>query len=167
MSCLQALNSNLSHSQLSPLVLHIKSLIFNLNILNYTIHFIWNLVIPALTAMRLLIILLNLRLTSLTQLLHSDFTPFIKRYISNLWSSYWNNLPTDFASRYRDITTNINNIWFSKLEKHRSHIRQFNRLRIGHSLLPSHLFKLGLNDSSFCTLNLNECICDLSRILFD
>jgi len=40
-------------------------------------------------------------------------------------------------------------------------------LRLGHHLLPSHSFKLGLNDSPFCTLHLNECICDLSHILFD
>ncbi len=26
--------------------------------------------------------------------------------------------------------------------------------------------KLGLNDSPFCTLHLNECICDLPYILF-
>ncbi|KAF0764980.1 RNase H domain-containing protein, partial [Aphis craccivora] len=31
----------------------------------------------------------------------------------------------------------------------------------------SHSFKLGLNDSPFCTLHLDERICDLSHILFD
>ncbi|KAF0725144.1 RNase H domain-containing protein [Aphis craccivora] len=35
------------------------------------------------------------------------------------------------------------------------------------TLLPSHSFKLDLNDSPFCKLHLNECICDLSQILFD
>ena len=46
-------------------------------------------------------------------------------------------------------------------------IVQFNRLRIGHHLLPSHTYKLNLNDSPFCTLHMEECICDLSHILFD
>jgi hypothetical protein len=72
------------------------------------------------------------------------------------------------VSIYRDITPNIlNNIWFSKLDLHRLHITQFNILRIGHSLLSSHSFKLGLNDSPFCTLHLDECTYDLSHILFD
>lgn len=44
---------------------------------------------------------------------------------------------------------------------------QLNRLRIGHYLLPSHDYKLNLNDSPFCTLHLDECLCDLSHILFD
>lgn len=113
---------------------------------------------------------LHLTLSSqlLTQLPLSDFTPFIKRYISNLWSSYWNNLPANFASIYKNITPNIlNNIWFSKLDLHRSHITQFSRLHIGHSLLPNYLFKLGLNNSPFCAFHLNECIYDLSHISFD
>lgn len=106
MSLLQTLNSNPLHSQLSPLVLRIKSLIFYLNLLNYTIHFIW---IPGHTGIHgnkmadnLARSTFNLIFPSLTQLPHSHFTPFIKRYISNLWSTYWSNLPENFASRYRD-----------------------------------------------------------------
>jgi hypothetical protein len=172
MSCLQALNSNPLHSQLSSLVLRIKSLIFNFNSLNYTIHFIWILGHTGIHGNEFVDNIAestsNIILPSFTLLPHSDLTPFIKRYTFNLWSSYWNNLPGNFASIYKDITSNIlNNIWFSKLDLHRSHITQFNRLRIGHSLLPSHSFKLDLNDSPFCTLHLDECICDLSHILLN
>ncbi|KAL4154598.1 hypothetical protein QTP88_000455 [Uroleucon formosanum] len=36
-----------------------------------------------------------------------------------------------------------------------------------HYLLPSHAYKLNLNDSAFCNLHMEEYICDLSQILFD
>ena len=171
MSCLQALNSNPFNSHLSPLILRIKSLIFTLNQLNYTIHFLW---IPSHigilgneVADNLAKSTSNLVCPSLTQLPSSDFTLFIKRYISNLWSVYWNNLPANFASRYKYITPNIlKNTWFNDLNLPRSLIVQFNRLRMGHTLLPGHSYKLGLNDSPFCTLHLYECVCDLPHILF-
>jgi len=77
------------------------------------------------------------------------------------------NLPANFASRYRDITPHIlKNIWFNNLDLQRSHIVQFNRLCIGYSLLPSHSFNLNLNNSPLCTLHLSECICDFSHTLF-
>ncbi|KAF0756002.1 RNase H domain-containing protein, partial [Aphis craccivora] len=98
----------------------------------------------------------NLIFLPFTQLPHSDFIPLIKQYTSNMWLSLWNDLPADFASKYINITPNIHKkTWFNNLHLHRSYIVQFNRLRIGHHLLPSHSFKLGLNDSPFCTLHLN------------
>jgi hypothetical protein len=171
MSYLQALNFNPFNSHLFPLVLRIKSIVFSLYLLNYTINFIWILSHTGIHNNKfddnLAKSTSNFIFPSLTQLPHSDFTPYVRRYTSNLWSAYWNNLPATFASRYRDITPHtLKNIWFKNLDLQRSQIIQFNRLCIGHSLLPSHSFNLGLNNSSLCTLHLIECICDLPHILF-
>ncbi|KAF0757415.1 RNA-directed DNA polymerase from mobile element jockey, partial [Aphis craccivora] len=112
MSCsLQALNSNPFNSHLSPLILRIKSLIFILNQLNYNIQFLW---VPSHTGIHGNEVADNLAKSSssliflpFTQLPHSDFIPLIKQYTSNMWLSLWNDLPVDFASRYRNITPNI------------------------------------------------------------
>lgn len=111
MSCLQALNSNPFNSQLSPLILRIKSLIFTLNQINYNIHFLW---VPSHTdiygnevADHLAKSSSNLIFPSSSQLPHSDFIPLIKQYSANMWICLWNNLPTGFASRYINITPNI------------------------------------------------------------
>ena len=172
MSCLQALNSNPFNSHLSPLILRIKFLIFTLSQKNYNINLLW---VPSHTGIhgnevadQLAKSSSNLIFPSISPLPHSDFTPLIKQHSANTWLSLWNNLPAEFALKYRNITPNIlKKTWFNNLHLHRPHIVQFNRLRIGHHLLPCHSFKLGLNDSPFCTLHLNESICDLSHILFD
>lgn len=56
--------------------------------------------------------------------------------------------------------------WFSNLNLSRTSITQFSRLRVGHYLLPSHSYKLSLNDSPYCTKHSEEIICDLSHIIF-
>lgn len=48
-----------------------------------------------------------------------------------------------------------------------NHIVFYDCLHIGNSLLPSHSFKLGLNDSPFCTFYSNERFYDLPYIPFD
>jgi hypothetical protein len=172
MSCLQALNSNPFNSHLSPLILRIKFLIFTLNQKNYNISFLW---VPSHTGIHgnevadhLTKSSSNLIFPFFPLLPHSDFTPLLKQHSNNTWLSLWNNLPAEFASRYRNITPNIlKKTWFHNLHLHRPYIVQFNRLRIGNHLLPSHSFNLGLNDSPFCKFYLNECIYNLSHILFD
>jgi len=37
----------------------------------------------------------------------SDFTPLQRRHISTPWSTYWNNLPANFASTFKSIVPNI------------------------------------------------------------
>lgn len=73
----------------------IKFLIFTLIIFYYNIDFLW---IPRYIGLHGNEIVDNLvKSTSyliyppLTQFPHTDFIPFIKRYISNLWSSHWMN----------------------------------------------------------------------------
>lgn len=138
MLCIQALNCNPSNSHLSPVVLRIKPLIFTLNQLNYNIHFLW---IPSHTAMHGNEVTdnpakstSNLIFFFFTQLPQSDFILFIKRYVSNFWSSHWKNLPSDFTLRYRHITLKtLKKTLFNNLCLHIPHIAQFNRLHIGHN----------------------------------
>lgn len=74
---------------------HIKSLLFNLIQLHYTIQFLW---IPSHTGIhknkfvdKLAKSTSNFIYSPSTLLPYSNFILFIKRYISNLWSIYWNN----------------------------------------------------------------------------
>lgn len=94
----------------------------------------------------------------------SDFTPFLRRHIFNLWSDYWNKLLTNFVSKFKYIVLNIpKNIWFKDFSLHRSSIIHFNRLRICFTLSDK---KLNLNEFPFCTLKAEESICNLSHIFF-
>lgn len=82
-----------------------------------------------------------------------------KCYISNLWSTYWSNLPADFVTRYKNIATVLKNYsWFNNLNLPMSTIIQSDRLLTGHTLLPAHAYKLKLNDCLHCTLCHNESV---------
>uniref|UniRef100_A0A2H8TL40 RNA-directed DNA polymerase from mobile element jockey n=2 Tax=Melanaphis sacchari TaxID=742174 RepID=A0A2H8TL40_9HEMI len=173
MSCLQSLTSNPFNSKLSPLVFLIKSYIYTLEQSNHHIQFLW---IPSHigihgneTADGLAKAASYTILPPLAQLPWTDFSPLLRRHIISLWSNHWNNLPAHFASRYKSIVPSIINkkTWFYNLDLPRSIIVRFNRLRVGHSLLPDHAYKLGLNDSPLCTLHITESICDISHLLFD
>jgi len=173
MSCLQSLISNPFNSKLSPLVFQIKSYIYILKQSNRQIQFLW---IPSHigihgneTADGLAKAASNTTIPPLAQLPCSDFHPLLSRHITSLWSNHWNNLPANFAAKYKSIVPCVSNkkTWFYNLDLPRSTIIRFNRLRVGHSLLPDHAYKLGLNDSPLCTLHLTESICDISHLLFD
>ena len=111
----------------------------------------------------------NTILPPLAQLPWTDFSPLLRRHVISLWSNHWNNLPAHFASKYKSIVPSISNkkTWFYNLDLPRSTIVRFNRLRVGHSFLPEHAYKLGLNDSPLCTLHITESFCDISHLLFD
>jgi len=172
MSSLQSFISNPFNFHLFHLVLSIKSIILKFHQSNYVIQFLWlsshigihgNKVTDNLAKSTS-----NLTCPALTQLRHTDFVPILRCHISNLWSTYWSNLPAEFATRYKNIVPNIQNkICFNNLNSPRSTIIQFNRLRTGHTLLPAHAYKLGLNDSPLCTLHFNKKVCDLPHFLFD
>jgi len=102
---------SLQLSPVIPLVLRIRSLTFYLYLLNYNIQFLW---ISSHTGIhgneiadKLAKSTSNLICSSFTQLSQFDFTPLIQQFISNLWSSCWNNLLAGFALKYRNITSNI------------------------------------------------------------
>lgn len=172
MSCLQALVSNPINFKLFSLVFLIKSFI---NYLNHSHRFIKLLWIPShigihgnevadwlakSTVIRIL--------PSPAQLSWTDLFPPLRRRILSLWSNQWNNLPISFASKYKNTAPVISNnkTWFNNLNLPRSTIVRFNRFRVGHSLLPDHAYKLGLNYSPMYTLHTGESICDLQHLLF-
>lgn len=39
----------------------------------------------------------------------ADLTPTLRRHVSSLWSSYWNNLPVNLPSKFKSIELNILN----------------------------------------------------------
>jgi kelch-like protein 2/3 len=91
MSCLLALKSNPLNSHISPLVLRIKQITFLLHHSNYSIQFLW---IPSHIGINgneiadsLAKSTANLICPSLIQIPHTDFIPFIRRYIKHLWNS--------------------------------------------------------------------------------
>jgi hypothetical protein len=174
MSCLQSLISNSFNSKLSPLVFQIKSYLYSLIQSNRLIQLIW---IPGHVGIHgnemadgFAKSTSNTILPPLAKLPWTDFTPLLRCHITCLWSNYWNNLPAHFASKYKSIAplpSLIKKTWFFNLDLPRSTIVRFNRLRVGHSLLPDHAYKLGLNNSPLCTLHLTESVCDISHLLFD
>jgi len=173
MSCLQSLTSNPFNSKLSPLVFQIKLFLYTLKQSNHHIQFLW---VPSHIGIHgneaadgLAKAASYSTLPPLAQLPWSDFSPLLSRHITNLWSNHWNNLPAHFASKYKTIVHSVSNkkTWFYNLNLPRSTIIRFNRLRVGHSLLPEHAYKLGLNDSPLCTLHSTESVCDISHLLFN
>ena len=110
----------------------------------------------------------SLRVPSICRIPWSDFSPVLRTCVNSLWQRHWNSLPPNFATWYRSITPSIPpRPWFHDLYLTRKAISSFSRLRFGHTLLPSHSFKLSLNDSPLCTLHTTPSICDISHILFD
>ena len=171
-SCLLAISSDSFLSSLSPLVLIIKSLVYHLSLADKTVKFFW---IPSHVG-----IVGNERadhlafstkyLTNLSPFKTpaSDFLPVHRKLLSNAWQTKWDSLPPNYATWHRHIVSSIpKHPWFKDLEISRHLIVCFTRLRIGHSLLPYHSFKLNLNSSPLCTRHHEESICDFDHILFN
>ncbi|KAF0748096.1 RNase H domain-containing protein [Aphis craccivora] len=60
---------------------------------------------------------------------------------------------TDIVTLHHSLFKNIySQPWFQSLKINRAVITKFTRFRTGHSLLPHHSFKLGLNNSTYCPL---------------
>jgi hypothetical protein len=95
------------------------------------------------------------------------FYPMFKSCTYKLWLKHWGSLPPHFTIWYRNISPSILPLpWFHNLNRSRKSISSFSRLRFGHTLLPSHSFKLALNDSLLCTLHNEPMVCDISHLIF-
>lgn len=113
MSCLQSLIYNPFNSK-SSLVFQIKSHIYFLNQSNRLIHLIW---IPSHISIHdgneiadgFAKATSNIILSPLAQLPWINFTPSLRRYITNLWFNHWNNLPAYFAYNYKTIVPIVSN----------------------------------------------------------
>ncbi|XP_025418121.1 uncharacterized protein LOC112688914 [Sipha flava] len=172
LSCLQALASNVFNTPNSPLIITIRSLLHTLTELNFNIQFLW---VPGHTGISgnetadsLAKSTAFLCCPSSSTIPWSDFCPMLKNSVDKLWLRYWKGLPTHFATWYRDIVPSISPLpWFDKSKLSRKNISSFSRLRFGHTLLPSHSFKLGLNDSPLCTRHFSPATCNITHILFN
>jgi hypothetical protein len=97
----------------------------------------------------------------------SDILPIHRKLLRKAWQSKWESLPENFASWHRQIVPSIpTHPWYKDLKISRSVIVYYTRLRIGHSLLPHHAFKLELNSSPLCTRHQEEAICNFEHIIF-
>jgi ribonuclease HI len=111
MFCLQSLYFHTFNSNLSPLILRIKSILFGLGQSSYDIQFLW---IPSHVGTRgneitdsLAKSYSNFISSSSSLISCSDFTPLLRYHVSTLWSAYWNNVPANFASKFKSVVPNI------------------------------------------------------------
>lgn len=71
--------------------------------------------------------------------------------VNRLWHKSYCNLPPNYTTWCRNINSIIlSKPWFHSLKLSRKIIISFSRLHFGHILLPSHSFKLSLNNSPLC-----------------
>lgn len=71
--------------------------------------------------------------------------------VNRLWHKSYCNLPPNYTTWCRNINSiNLSKPWFHSLKLSRKIIISFSRLHFGHILLPSHYFKLSLNNSPLC-----------------
>jgi hypothetical protein len=109
----------------------------------------------------------SLRCPPSTKIPWSDFIPILRSCTSNFWLRHWVSLSPYFATWYRKIFPTIPTLpWFHNINFSRKCITSFSRLRFGHTQLPSHSFKLSLNNSPLCTLHNDPMFCDINHLLF-
>ena len=100
---------------------------------------------------------------------YTDLVSLHRTSTQELWKLEWDSLPESYASSYRSLFKNIpSQPWFQSLKMSRATITKYTRLRTGHSLLPHHSFKLGLNNSPYCPLpNCSGEYCDFQHLLLN
>lgn len=83
----------------------------------------------------------------------------------SVWNDEWYNY---FCARqYKQLVSSVScDAWFTKLPISRTIISKYYRLRLGHNTLPSHSFKLSLNNCSACIfLKCMGFLCDFHYIV--
>lgn len=172
LSSLLSLSSDFFNSRPSPISIRIRQLLYELTLSDFLVEFLW---VPSHSGIKGNEIVDSIAKStssfccpSPTLIPWTDFCPLLKSHISNLWLNQWNNLAPNYASWYKNISPSIpSQPWFHNLKLNRNIITSFSRLRLGHTLLPSHSYKLSLNDSPLCMLHVHDpTICDISHILF-
>lgn len=172
LSCLLSLSSDFFNSRPSPISIRIRQLLYELTLSDFIVEFLW---VPGHSGIKGNEIADSIAKStssfccpSPTLIPWTDFCPLLKYHIYNLWRNQWNGLAPNYASWYKNISPSIpSHPWFHNLKLNRKIITSFSRLRFGHTLLPSHSYKLSLNDSPLCMFHVHDpMICDISHILF-
>lgn len=97
----------------------------------------------------------------------SDYFPNIKDGINRLWKDYWTLTNQNKGQWYAKIQKVFNTKpWYNNISyDSRKFISIITRMRFGHCLTPSHLFKLKIIQDPKCT-KCNEPYADLNHIIF-
>ena len=73
------------------------------------------------------------------------------KYSLKIWNEYWNKSSKIKSSHLFSILPKVpNEPWFEKMKLFRRISTQITRLRIGHSLTPAYLNKIGVRKDPFC-----------------
>jgi len=129
LSCLQALSSTAFKSQISPLTINIRRILFCLTKSGKDIQFLWVPDDTGIAGNKFAKSLASLRCPPSAQIPWSDFTPILRSYTSNLWLKHWGSLPPHFATWYRNISPSISSLpWFYNLHLSRTRISSFSRI---------------------------------------
>lgn len=171
LSSLQNLSSNVFKSNPSSISINIRNLLYKLDSSGCVVQFLW---VPSHSGISgnevadsLAKSTSSLLCPSSSLIPWTDFCSILKTNNALMWLNQWTNLPPNYSTWYRNISPTIpSQPWFHNMKLNRKTICSFSRLRLGHTLLPSHSFKLTLCDSPFCTLHISEAICDIPHILF-
>lgn len=107
----------------------------------------------------------DLNRINLTKVDFRDILPSIKSKIHKDWMNEWANTAKIKGVHYANISEGIKKkTWFHDLNLSRKEITTYSRMRIGHCIIPAHLYKIGIRDSPNC-----DCgeLGSLNHIIFE
>lgn len=101
--------------------------------------------------------------STLLKIPFTDYYQNFKETTHTLWEQLWNHICNRKGSWYANIQKHIPRIpWYDKHKEcnSRKYITVINRLRFGHCLVPTHLYRLNIISNSNCS----HCDCDSADI---